>query len=91
MNGEREHLLCIIRVLHSLKEKLRNTYGNISVFNTYLIFKYFRQFWTSFQFYRVDGKLKQKNIADGTANDKRLGDVRRLPLARCLINLTSVF
>ena len=36
------------------------------------------------------GSLK-KNIADKMANDKRLGDVRRLPLARYLINITSVF
>ena len=37
------------------------------------------------------GSLKKNIAADKTANDKRLGDVRPLPLARCLINLTSVF
>jgi len=40
---------------------------------------------TSSQFRRVVGKLKQKNIADGTANDKRLADVRRSPFSLCLI------
>ena len=37
------------------------------------------------QFCRDDRKLKQKNIADGTANDKRLADVRCWPFSRCLI------
>ena len=44
----------------------------------------------SSQFRRVVGKLKQTNIADGTANDKRLTDGQRLPFSRCLIELLSL-
>lgn len=48
----------------------------VHIFNT-LVF--------SFQFRCADGELEQTNTANGTANDKRLADVQRSSLARCLI------